>query len=116
MMRVIWISVGLMFGLGLSLAEAADPFDGDSKWRVEESWHGNVLEYTFDAGGTFKSSDWDDGKGFGSWVVDGDELIMMWPRYERAIYRGRITGNEIVGTAHWQGGKELGTFTFRLVE
>ena len=96
-------------------AAASDPFDKTVQWSAVESWNSDKLVYTFEPNGTFKSSDWDNGKGQGSWTLDGNSLIMMWPLYDRAIYRGTMSGGVIRGTAHTRDGSPIGTFEFRLL-
>lgn len=94
---------------------ASDLFDKSVQWSAVESWNNDKLVYTFEPNGTFKSSFWDNGKGQGSWILDGKNLIMMWPQYDRTIYRGKLNNDVIRGTAYWQDGKQMGTFVFRLL-
>jgi hypothetical protein len=94
-------------------AQAAEaPFSEKSDWSVEESWNSDTLVYTFYPNCMFRSSDWDGGKGLGTWSVDGKQLIMSWPQYG-ATYRATMRGDVIRGTAYFEDGRKMGTFTLR---
>jgi hypothetical protein len=98
-----------------SAAQIPDPFVSTSHWEATESWGKNPLTYTLEPQGTFKSSDWDNGRGQGTWTHAGKTFVMIWPQYRGVLYQGSIEGEEIRGTAYNQDGSIMGTFVFRLV-
>ena len=92
-----------------------DLFTKQTKWSVRESWNNDSLVYTFNPNGTFVSSS-NSSKGKGSWDLDHNNLVMVWPHYEKAVYRGVIYDTKINGTAHFSDGEQFGTFEFKLIQ
>jgi hypothetical protein len=99
---------------GSAPAVTQDPFAQTATWNVQESWSEQRLVYTFQPDGTFTSSDWDGGRGQGTWQLGGQGLTMRWPRYG-AIYCGIIGDGEIRGIAYSDDGRLMGTFVFHPV-
>lgn len=97
-----------------SSAQVPDAFAQAARWTASETWNSQPLVYTFEPNGTFKSSDWDNGKGQGTWTRAGKMFVMIWPHYSGALYSGTIDGQEIRGTAYRRDGSAIGTFVFRL--
>ncbi len=93
----------------------SDVFARTGQWRATESWGKVPHTYTFEPKGTFKSSDWDNGKGQGTWTHAGKAFVMIWPQYGGVLYQGVIEGEEIRGTAYNQDGSTIGTFVFHLM-
>ena len=113
-----WLSALAVVLVGLTgsvLAATPDPFAGISKWNAEESWTKTALVYTLKPDGTFVSSDLAGGKGHGTWSRNGDQLVMIWPKYDNAFYRGTISDNVVRGVAYFKDGRKMGTFVFRLI-
>ena len=113
-----WLSALVLVLVGLAgsaLAVTPDPFAQTTKWNVRESWTKTEFVYTLKPDGTFVSSDWAGGKGHGTWSRNGDQLVMIWPKYDNAFYRGTITDNEVRGVAYFKDGRKMGTFVFRLM-
>jgi hypothetical protein len=99
---------------GLGQAVTQDPITRTPKWSVQESWNKESLVYTFQPDGTFASSDWDGGRGQGTWQLGDQGLTMRWPQYG-AIYCGIIRDGEIRGIAYSGDGRLMGTFIFQPV-
>ena len=103
------------FATSASVAQGSDPFTRSSQWTASESWGKSTPTYTFEPTGTFKSSDWDNGRGRGSWIRAGKTFLMIWPQYDGVVYQGTIEGTEIRGTAYTRDGSTIGTFVLRLI-
>jgi len=113
-----WLSALVLVLVGFAgsvLAAGQDPFAQTNQWSVRESWSKTEQVYTFKPDGTFTSSDWANGKGQGTWTRNGDQLVLIWPKYDNAFYRGTINDGEVRGVAHFGDGKKMGTFVFRLI-
>jgi hypothetical protein len=105
----------LMASAGSMPPVTQDPFTQTAKWSAQESWNNEEsLVYTFQPDGTFTSSDWDGGKGQGTWELGSQGLTMRWPQYG-AIYCGIIGDGEIRGIAYSGDGRLMGTFIFHAV-
>lgn len=101
---------------GIAWAQGADTlFSRQTRWAVEESWHEDKLVYTLEADGTFRSSLESGGKGVGRYMRDGNAFVMIWPRYDHAVYVGTIGDREIRGSGYSKDGKPFGTFVLRLI-
>jgi len=112
---VLFVILGL--AAGAALAQGADNlFSRQTRWAVEESWHKDKLVYTLEADGTFRSSLESGGKGVGRYMRDGRAFVMVWPRYDHAVYVGTIGEREIRGSGYSNDGKSFGTFVLRLMQ
>jgi hypothetical protein len=100
---------------GAALAQGDNLFARQTRWSVEESWHKDRLVYTMEADGTFRSSLESGGKGVGRYMRDGSAFVMIWPRYDYAVYVGTIGNREIRGSGYSKDGKPIGTFVLRLM-
>jgi hypothetical protein len=105
----------VMAWTGSVQALTKDSFSQTAQWNVRESWNKDELVYTFYPNGTFRSSEWDNGRGQGTWSRSGQQLTMLWPKYG-AFYRATIDEGEIHGTAYFADGRKMGTFIFRLIQ
>ena len=102
---------------GVAWAQGGDKlFARQTRWSVEESWHKDKLVYTLEADGTFRSSLESGGKGVGRYMRDGRAFVMVWPRYDHAVYVGTIGEREIRGSGYSNDGKSFGTFVLRLMQ
>ena len=115
-----WLSAFLLLlvaSANSAQAASPDPFAKTVQWSAVESWSKNKAElvYTFRPDGTFTSSDWAEGKGQGTWSRDGDQLVLIWPKYDHAFWRGTINGAEVRGTAYGGDGKKKGSFVLHLM-
>jgi len=92
----------------------SDPKSNASeRWSVSESWgNGDAPVYTFNADGTFQSSNWNKGQSYGVWARHGDGFVMIWPTYQ-VFYIGVIAGADIKGDAYEMSGDVMGTFKMR---
>lgn len=110
------IIVILCLAAGVAWAQGGDTlFSRQTRWAVEESWHEDKLVYTLEADGTFRSSLESGGKGVGRYMHDGSAFVMIWPRYDHAVYVGTIGEREIRGSGYSKDGKSFGTFVLRLI-
>lgn len=100
---------------GATFAQGDKLFSRQTRWAVEESWHEDRLVYTLEADGTFRSSLESGGKGVGRYMRDGNAFVMIWPRYDHAVYVGTIGDREIRGSGYSKDGKPFGTFVLRLM-
>ena len=112
--------LALFFVLAAWTSSAQTPDSGlfgrTVQWSVTESWNKDrPLTYTFEPKGTFKSSDWDNGKGQGTWTHADKLFVMIWPHYGGVLYQGTIEGQEIRGVAYNRDGSTVGKFVFRLI-
>lgn len=98
-----------------ALEERASPCAHDmaGDWRAYETWNADELVYSFSADGRFVSSDWDEGRGRGSWRCEGRKVTMAWPHYADAVYYGRFStfgAARVEGDAFFADGARMGGF------